>query len=274
MVLSPYVQLQHDVHMIALPRACLVVHRKRTAQQLADRDLISVDATQARTSKWHSRFEQTPFAGSSLLQTRRHVMQINTLEELRHLYDQPVARVIRKDIGHIDQHIGRFIGLSPFMVMSSGDVSHQLDASPRGGEPGFVKVVNEHTLAIPDSPGNNRLDTLENILSSPQVGLLFMIPGVEEMARVNGRASLQTEPALLDLWSEGQRRPKLVIQVSVQEAYLHCAKAIMRSKVWDSQAQVDRAVLPSMGEMLKSQLNLEGPAESRDEMRKRYLPIL
>ncbi len=201
-------------------------------------------------------------------------MQITTIQALRAIYDAPAVRVIRKDIGCIDQHIGRFIELSPFMVMASTDAAQQLDASPRGGEPGFVQILDTHTLLVPDSSGNNRLDTLENILASPQVGLLFMIPGVEEMARVNGEASLRTDHALLDRFGGEQRRPKLVIQIKVQEAYLHCAKAVMRSHLWDPQAQVDRTALPSMGEMIKAQLQLEGPAESREAMRRRYLPTL
>jgi len=201
-------------------------------------------------------------------------MQITTLQALRAIYDAPAARVIRKDIGCIDEHIGRFIELSPFLVMASADAAQQLDASPRGGAPGFVKILDAYTLLVPDSSGNNRLDTLENILAKPQVGLLFMIPGVEEMARINGEAALLTDAALLDLFEGEQRRPKLVIQIKVQEAYLHCAKAVMRSHLWDQQAQVDRSVLPSMGEMIKAQLQLEGPAESREAMRQRYLPTL
>ena len=201
-------------------------------------------------------------------------MQINTLHELRAIYAQPVARVLRKDIGCIDEHIGRFIGLSPFMVMSSGHSDGRLDASPRGGEPGFVKILDQHTLLIPDAAGNNRLDTLENILSNRQVGLLFMIPGVEEMVRVNGEATLRTDAPWIDRCTGDKRPPKLVIHVKVQEAYLHCAKAVMRSHIWDQEAQIDRSRLPSMGEMMKAQLNLEGPPESREDMRKRYLPIL
>lgn len=201
-------------------------------------------------------------------------MQITTLQALRAIYDAPAARVIRKDIGCIDEHIGRFIELSPFLVMASADAAQQLDASPRGGAPGFVKILDAHTLLVPDSSGNNRLDTLENILAKPQVGLLFMIPGVEEMARINGAAALLSDAALLDLFEGEQRRPKLVIQIKVQEAYLHCAKAVMRSHLWDQQAQADRSVLPSMGEMIKAQLQLEGPAESREAMRQRYLPTL
>lgn len=201
-------------------------------------------------------------------------MQITTLEALRSIYVEPTARAIRKDIGCIDEHIGHFIGLSPFMVMASADDVQRLDASPRGGAPGFVKILDKHTLLVPDSVGNNRLDTLENILANPQVGLLFMIPGVEEMVRVNGQAALLTDTALLDLFDGEKRRPKLVIQIKVQEAYLHCAKAVMRSQIWDPQAQVDRAVLPSMGEIIKAQLNLDAPAESREEMRTRYRATL
>lgn len=201
-------------------------------------------------------------------------MQITTLEALRSIYAEPAARVIRKDIGCIDEHIGRFIELSPFMVMASADAARRLDASPRGGSPGFVKILDKHTLLVPDSAGNNRLDTLENILTNPRVGLLFMVPGVEEMARVNGQATLLTETALLDLFDGEKRRPKLVIQIKVEEAYLHCAKAVMRSQMWEPQAQVDRAALPSMGEMIKAQLNLDAPAESREAMRTRYRATL
>jgi len=219
--------------------------------------------------KASDKFAQTPTEDKA---PRR--MQITTLQALRSIYAEPAVRVIRKDIGCIDEHIGRFIELSPFMVMASADAAQRLDASPRGGKPGFVKILDAHTLLVPDSSGNNRLDTLENILAKPQLGLLFMIPGVEEMARVNGQAALSTDPALLDRFGGEQRRPKLVIQIKVQEAYLHCAKAVMRSHLWDQQAQVDRTALPSMGEMIKAQLNLNGPAESREEMLQRYLPTL
>jgi PPOX class probable FMN-dependent enzyme len=206
--------------------------------------------------------------------TRPLEMQITTLDELRTLYEQPSERVMNKDIGHIDQHIARIIELCPFVVIASTNQASQLDASPRGGAPGFIKVLDPHTLLIPDSPGNNRLDTLENILSCDQLGLLFLVPGIEETVRINGRAQLTTRADRLELCRESQRRPKLAIELQVQQAYLHCAKALMRSQLWEPGARVDRSQLPSMGQMLKDQLQLSGPVESQQEMRERYKKIL
>jgi PPOX class probable FMN-dependent enzyme len=145
-----------------------------------------------------------------------------------------------------------------------------MDASPRGGPPGFVKVLNERTLLIPDSKGNNRLDSFANLLRAPGVGLLFLIPGVDETLRVNGRAVLSTDVAHLDACADERRRPPLAIVVNVAEAYLHCAKALMRSKLWDPAAKRERSVLPSMNQMLAEQIGQEGEPESEASMRARY----
>jgi uncharacterized protein len=145
-----------------------------------------------------------------------------------------------------------------------------LDASPRGGAPGFVKVPDAHTLLIPDAPGNNRLDTLENIVATGHIGLLFLLPGVDETLRVNGTAVLSTHRTDLDLCTDDKRTPKLVIRVSVQAAYLHCAKALMRSKLWSPDVQVPRDVMPSMGEMMKDQIGGDIPAETQAQMLVRY----
>jgi hypothetical protein len=160
--------------------------------------------------------------------------------------------------------------LSPLVVVSSAGADGDLDASPRGGEPGFVKQLDAHTLLIPDSPGNNRLDTLENIVQTGQVGLLFLVPGVDETLRVNGQAVLSKDEADLALCADAKRVPKLVIRVSVKAAYLHCAKALMRSALWDASRHVDRSVMPSMGEMLKAQIGGDIPAETQAEMLARY----
>lgn len=201
-------------------------------------------------------------------------MKIKTLEELRDIYAQPTERVIRKEITRMDKHVRRFISLSPFFVISSGNEAHHMDASPRGGAPGFVKVIDDSTLLIPDAPGNNRLDTLQNILATSQVGLLFMIPGVDEMLRIHGQAVLSTDEDVLQVFADAARPPKLVIEVSVVGAYLHCAKAVMRSNLWKADHQVDRATLPSMGEMIKDHARLEGPAETHEEMLRRYTDSL
>lgn len=145
-----------------------------------------------------------------------------------------------------------------------------LDASPRGGAPGFVKIVDAHTLLIPDSPGNNRLDTLENIIHTGKVGMLFLIPGMDETLRVNGTASLSVAPADLEQCTTEVRAPKLVIKVVVSQAYLHCAKAFMRSKLWDTQSHIERSVLPSMGEMINEQAKMTTPSETQEEMLARY----
>jgi PPOX class probable FMN-dependent enzyme len=195
---------------------------------------------------------------------------VTDIAALRALYAPPVERAVRKQLAALDVHCRRFVSLSPFLVISSVDAAGQLDASPRGGDAGFVKVADEHTVLIPDSPGNNRLDTLSNIIETGRAGLLFMIPGVDETLRVNGTAELSDNPALLAFARERRRLPKLVIRIVVKEAYLHCAKALMRSKLWAPASQVERSVLPSMGRMIHDQVGIEGAPESQEQMVARY----
>lgn len=195
---------------------------------------------------------------------------IHTEATLRTLYAEPSDRALRKQLDRLDTHCRRFIALSPFLVMASADGAGHLDASPRGGEPGFVKVLDDRTLLIPDSKGNNRLDSLANLIRQPGIGLLFLIPGVDETLRINGQASLTTDKALIDTCANERRRPPLVIAVEVREAYLHCAKSLMRAKLWDSRATRERSVLPSMNQMLKDQIGQEGEPESDAAMRARY----
>jgi len=197
-------------------------------------------------------------------------MNIQSVDQLRQVYDLPGERALKKELSVLDAHMRRFIGLSPFLVISSSSASFQMDASPRGGAPGFVKVVDDHTLWVPDASGNNRLDTLENIVATGQVGLLFLIPGVDETLRINGLATISTSGDRLAAFAQDKRPPQTVIQVTVQTAYLHCAKAMMRAQLWDASQQVERKVLPSMGQMIKDQAQLEGPAESQEEMVQRY----
>ena len=170
----------------------------------------------------------------------------------------------------VQSSLCRALTLSPFVIIASCDVEGAMDASPRGGEPGFVKAIGDGTLMIPDSPGNNRLDTLENIVQTGRIGLLFLLPGVDESLRVNGRAVLSTADAELDLCAVPKRRPKLVIRVTVEAAYLHCAKALMRSSLWDASRHINRQTMPSMGEMLKDQIGGDIPAETQAEMLVRY----
>ena len=198
-------------------------------------------------------------------------MPITTLADLRTLFAAPRERSVKKELPQLDAHCTRFIELSPLAVVSSVGLGGALDASPRGGQPGFVKVLDQHTLLIPDSPGNNRLDTLENIVQTGQIGLLFLVPGVDETLRVNGTALLSTDAADIAACLDAKRTPKVVIRVTVQAAYLHCAKALMRSALWDASRHIDRAaVMPSMGEMLKDQIGGDIPVETQAQMLVRY----
>ena len=194
---------------------------------------------------------------------------IRTTEELYQLYPEPKERALKKQLSRLDRHCQRFIELSPFVVIATGNASG-FDASPRGGEPGFIKVVDDLTLVIPDSPGNNRLDSLKNIVESGQAGLLFLIPGVDETLRINGAAHVSVDEEKLQLFASEKRAPKVVIGVTVEEAYLHCAKAFMRSKLWADEMRRERSVLPTVGQMIQEQIGGGGSPESQEEMLARY----
>jgi len=201
-------------------------------------------------------------------------MIIESLTTLRQLYATPQERAVKKQIASLDVHCRRFIALSPFLILATSDRGFDTDASPRGGEPGFVKVNDAGELLIPDAPGNNRLDSFENIVSTGKVGLLFLIPGFDETLRVNGKAVLSQDPLDIDACTTERRAPKLVVRVSVEAAYLHCAKAFMRSKLWAPNSLVDRSVLPTSGKMISDQTGIQVAPETREEMAKRYAPDL
>lgn len=196
---------------------------------------------------------------------------IETTEQLRTLYAAPGERAVRKQLPQLDVHCQRFVALSPFCVVASGGGDGALlDASPRGGAPGFVKSPDPHTLLLPDAGGNNRLDTLTNLLADPRIGVLFIIPGVDETLRVNGTARLRDEALYTDFFAAERQRPKAVIEVRVAEAYLHCSKAFMRSRLWSADAQIDRAQLPTMNQMIHDQIGLAAEPESQVAMLQRY----
>jgi uncharacterized protein len=186
------------------------------------------------------------------------------------MYAPAKERAVQKQLSELESHCKNFIAQSPFVVLSSSNQAAAMDASPRGGAPGFVKVFDSHTLLIPDASGNNRLDTLENIISTGKLGLLFLVPGVDETLRINGEAQLSTSESYMHFFKDERKPPKLVIEVRAQEVYLHCAKALMRSQLWDPTRHVERSTLPTMGEMLKSQIGSDGPAETQAEMVARY----
>jgi len=201
-------------------------------------------------------------------------MNIESIVALRALYAAPQPRAVRKQLPRLDVHCRRFIALSPFVILATTDAEHHLDASPRGGPPGFVKVTDAGDLLLPDSPGNNRLDSFENILATGQVGLLFLIPGFDETLRVNGKAALSRADADIAACTSEVRAPKLVVRVAVEAAYLHCAKAFLRSRLWEPDARVDRSTLPSAGRMISEQTGLHVPDETREAMVERYRPDL
>lgn len=197
-------------------------------------------------------------------------MQITTFQQLRALYAEPTERARRKQLDALDVHCKAFVALSPFVVLATADAAGRVDATPRGGAPGFVVVRDDHTLLLGDAPGNNRLDALQNLLQNPQAGLLFMIPGVDETLRVNGRVELSTDPADVAACRDERRAPRVVLRITVQEAFLHCAKAFMRSRLWQGDAQVERDRLPTMNQIIHDQLGLAEPPEPQMDMVRRY----
>jgi PPOX class probable FMN-dependent enzyme len=184
--------------------------------------------------------------------------------DLRELYPPPIERARLKVMCRLDRHCANFIARSPFLCLGTSS-EHGADVAPRGDEPGFVHVLDETTLAIPDWPGNNRLDSSSNIVVNPQVGLLFLIPGVQETLRVNGTGEITTKPDLLDRWERNGKRPKAALVVKVHEAFLHCGKALIRARLWEDDYKIERSQLPPYGQMLKDQIETTETAEQMQE---------
>ena len=172
---------------------------------------------------------------------------------LRDLFGAPMDLAVRKSLTSLDRHCRDFIARSPFLCIGTSSKSGRADVSPRGDPPGFVQVLDDRTLIIPDRPGNNRLDTMSNILENPAVGLLFFVPGFDDTLRVNGKATIVRDEALLARAEVNGKRPVVAIRVDVEEAFLHCAKALKRSRLWDPASRVDRRVMPTLGRMILEQ---------------------
>lgn len=180
---------------------------------------------------------------------------IDDRNDLRALYGEPSERARKKQLSRLDKHCRNFIALAPFLVIGSADGDGAADCSPKGDAPGFVQVLDDSTLLIPDRIGNNRVDTLSNIVENPHVAVLFFVPGVNETLRVNGTVAVTTDPALLDPLAVQGRAPRSGLLVTVTDAYLHCAKALIRSDLWNPDTRVDRGSVPSMGRMLADQID-------------------
>jgi PPOX class probable FMN-dependent enzyme len=176
---------------------------------------------------------------------------ITSPEALHALYGQPSENAVLKELDRLIPEYRAFIEASPFLTIASAGPDG-LDCTPRGDAPGFVRIVDDRTLMIPDRRGNNRVDTLENVLHDPRVGLLFLIPGCGETIRVNGRATISVDPALLDSFVTEGQAPRSVLVVSIDRVYFQCAKAIMRSHLWDASRHLERSTLPSPGRIMKA----------------------
>jgi len=159
----------------------------------------------------------------------------------------------RKVLPALDRHCRAFIALSPFLVLASADAEGRADASPRGDPPGFVQVLDDRTLLLPDRPGNNRVDSFANILAAPGVGLIFFVPGIDETLRVNGTARMSTDSAALIGSSIAGTTPRTGLVIAVEEVFFHCAKALRRARLWDPAARVERSSFPSLGRILAEQ---------------------
>lgn len=189
--------------------------------------------------------------------------RIDDETDLREFYGkEPSERALKKVINKFDSHCRHFISLSPFLVISSSSPDGHLDCSPRGDPPGFVQVLDDTTLLLPDRPGNNRLDTLSNLVANPEVALIFFLPGVNETLRVNGTAEVVEEHPALGAAAINGRAPKSGLVIHAREIYLHCAKALIRSKLWDPEVQIERKSFPTLGQMIADQAGgMDGEAQ-------------
>jgi PPOX class probable FMN-dependent enzyme len=182
---------------------------------------------------------------------------VGSADELAGFYGPPSDVVVSKVIDRLDGHCRDFVARAPFVLVATAAADGRCDVSPKGGPPGFVAILDERRLAVPDAPGNRLIDSLRNIVDSSRAGLLFVIPGLEETLRVNGRAFLTRDPGVLDLFTGESRQPRLAIGVEVEEVFLHCAKAFKRSSLWEPAAWPDRSGLARAAEIWRDHMALD-----------------
>jgi uncharacterized protein len=194
-------------------------------------------------------------------------------EDVLATYPSPSARSVSKEITRLDEYCQAFLGLCTFAVLSTASPDGDPDLTPRGGEPGFLRVLGPNLIVLPDRPGNNRLDNLRKAAANPRVALLCLVPGIDETLRVFGRAELLPVSAVPVDTSEGGRPARSVLLIHVDRAFMQCAKALMRGRLWDPAAQVPRDSFPSMSEIMRAHAG-SGEAESQQEMVRRYTEIL
>lgn len=195
---------------------------------------------------------------SKLNNSSRFQDLVSSEEELRSILGYPSEVASRKSISHLDQHCRDFISKAPFLLLATAHASGACDVSPRGDSPGFVVVLDDGCLIIPERPGNRRVDSMRNIFSNPQVGLIFIIPGLEETLRINGRASVVRDQELMLRMEANGRTPLLGIGVEVEECFIHCAKAFKRSQLWNKDSWPQKEDLPSTAQILADHVKLPG----------------
>jgi len=200
--------------------------------------------------------------------------QLASPEAVRAHYGGARPLAAAKTRASLDAWSRRFIGLSPFVVVASADAEGRCDATPRGDAPGFVRILDDVTLAMPDRLGNNRVDTLLNVASNPRVGLLFMIPGVRETLRVNGRATISTDPGLRQGMAERGKAPASVLLVAIEELFFHCGKALIRSDLWNPQRHAPAGTIPPIGRMVADQLGTIDPDQAEADTLAGYVERL
>ena len=192
---------------------------------------------------------------------------ITTVEQLRTVMEMPSEPALKKDVGKIDDACRWFIERAPFVFIATANADGQCDVSPKGDAPGFVQVLDDETIVMPDRPGNNRADSISNILANPHIGMIFVVPGADWTLRVNGRAEIVRDEDVLERCAVNGKRPKLGIAVHVEEAYMHCPKCIIRSKLWDQETQLDAADMPKFALMARDMAGYQAvPAEIVERM--------
>jgi len=198
-------------------------------------------------------------------------MTIESVDDLRQIYRPAAGGAVAKVIGVLDDHCRDFLAKAPFFVLSTADRDGRCDGSPKGGHPGFVEMLDEHRVAWADYSGNNRLDSFENVVDNAHVALLFLIPGLNETLRINGVARLSTDPDLGERFAVGGRPAKVVVVVTVEEAYVHCAKALRRGALWEPEAWVAAAERPNAAAMVKDHAAIDVPADVIEQALERDL---
>ena len=207
---------------------------------------------------------KTYFTNGKYSQRINRMNGIADKNNLGQLYGDPSERAVLKQLDHLDKHCRAFIEISPFLVIGTMGSDGLGDVSPRGDAPGFVKVRDEKTIYLPDRLGNNRTDTLLNVIDNSGVGLLFLVPGMNETLRVNGNARITIDENILEGLSAQGKAPRSALEISVEEAYLQCAKALIRSKLWEEDYKIERKSFPSLGKIISDQIG-RGDDENRAE---------